>query len=65
MKINTQWLKDRAKEKSTYASILGIVGSIFGIQYLIPADMLAEVLTYVAVGIIGGAGVTLETKKGK
>lgn len=62
-KFNKQWVKDRAQEKSTWLSIIGTVTAMFGLNEFIPTDVLAQVFTALAVGVLGGAGVAAETSK--
>lgn len=69
MKVNKEFLKKIARQKSTWAGILTFVGSAFGLQYVIPAEILAEVMQYIALSIVGagvgGAAITLDTSKDK
>lgn len=63
MKFNKDLVKKYAMQKSTWFGIVSGISAVFGISFAIPADILAEVLSYVAVAIVGGGAVALDTKK--
>lgn len=62
-KFNKEWAKERLKEKSTWLSIIGTVGSAFGLSFYVPAEVLAQVFAALAAGVLGGAGIAAETSK--
>ena len=60
MKKFFSWVLSRLKEKTTWASLLTVVGTVFGIQF---APEQAEAITSIGLGIV--ALVLFSTKESK
>lgn len=63
MKFDKKWVIGRIKEKSTWVSIIGTVGSMFGLTLGIPVDLLAQFIAAAVIGAVGTAGVAAKTSE--
>lgn len=59
--FNKEWIFARIREKSTWVSIIGTVGSVFGLTMGIPVDLLAQFIAAAVVSALGAAGVAANT----